>query len=160
MTVSEAPTMPSVSRDVATPATTVWSVLSDGWTYAMWVIGTSRIRAVDATWPEQGARIHHSVGIWPALLSDFTSVEDLVPNHQIVLTARGWPLGEARIEITVEPTGPRSCTVTMSEDFAAGPGRFIPRAARDLLIKPRNVESLRRLALLAEGRGSQGVTEH
>jgi hypothetical protein len=44
----------------------VWAVISDGWSYASWVVGASRIRAVSSDWPAEGARIHHSVGARPA----------------------------------------------------------------------------------------------
>ena len=52
----------------------VWEVLADGWTYPLWVVGASRMRAVDENWPEVGARLHHSVGTWPVLLDDYTEV--------------------------------------------------------------------------------------
>ena len=109
-------------RTVAAPAERVWDVLADGWTYANWVVGTARIRAVDEAWPAPGSRIHHSVGLWPALLSDTTRVEECDAGRRLLLTARGWPLGEARVEIVIEPDGPESCTVTITEDAVSGPG--------------------------------------
>ena len=48
----------------ATPAQ-VWEVLSDGWLYPLWVVGATRMRDVDDTWPLTGAKLHHSVGVWP-----------------------------------------------------------------------------------------------
>ncbi|MDT0213016.1 SDR family NAD(P)-dependent oxidoreductase [Rothia sp. ARF10] len=138
-------------RTVAAPAERVWDVLADGWTYANWVVGTARIRAVDETWPAPGSRIHHSVGLWPALLSDTTRVEECDPGRRLLLTARGWPLGEARVEIVVEPDGPESCTVTITEDAVSGPGTLPPRLVRQAMILPRNHEGLKRLAYLAEG---------
>jgi len=141
-------------RTIAAPAERVWDVLADGWSYATWVVGTARIRDVDETWPEPGSRIHHSVGLWPALLSDTTSVEACDTGRRLVLKARGWPLGEARVELDIEPDGPQSCTVTMTEDAVAGPGSLPPRLVRQAMILPRNSESLRRLAYLAEGSAS------
>ena len=35
-----------VSRQVDAPARAVWDVLSDGWLYASWVVGASRVRDV------------------------------------------------------------------------------------------------------------------
>ena len=97
---------PRVSRSVAAPAEAVWAVLSDGWQYATWVVGASRVRAVDSDWPQPGTRLHHSVGLWPALISDSTLAQECqAPRHR-VHTARGWPLGEARVEIEVVPDGP------------------------------------------------------
>lgn len=143
---------PRVSRSVAAPAEAVWDVLGDGWLYATWVVGASRVRAVDLDWPQAGTRLHHSVGLWPALISDSTVSERCEPPYHLVLTARGWPVGEARVEIEVVPDGPGTCTVSIAEDASAGPGRLVPLPVRQLMILPRNREALRRLALLAEGR--------
>ena len=44
----------------------VFAVLSNGWLYPSWVVGASRIRAVEAAWPAEGAKIHHSFGIYPS----------------------------------------------------------------------------------------------
>ena len=135
----------------ASPAQ-VWAVLADGWTYAAWVVGTSRIRAVDATWPQPGSRVHHSVGSWPLLLNDETEVlEATAPGH-LVLQARGRPVGEARVSIDVRPTV-TGATITIREDATHGPTRLLPAALRQLVVIPRNRESLRRLAYLAERDG-------
>jgi hypothetical protein len=147
-----APVRPRATRSVAAPAEAVWAVLADGWQYATWVVGASRVRAVDEAWPKPPARLHHSVGVWPALLSDSTVSEAADPPFRLVLTARGWPLGEARVEIRIVPDGDDACTVTMTEDATRGPGRLVPMPARQALILPRNREALRRLALIAEGR--------
>lgn len=142
----------TVERDVAAPAQAVWDVLADGWFYANWVVGASRIRDVEPAWPAEGARIHHSIGLWPGLINDHTEVLRSKEPSQLALRARGWPVGEAEVVITIEPRGPAICKVTMTEDAVSGPGRLIPRPARQLMIGPRNVEALLRLALLAEGR--------
>ncbi len=149
---------PEVSRSVAAPVDAVWQVLADGWQYATWVVGASRVRAVDEGWPRAGTRLHHSVGVWPALLSDSTRSEASdAPNH-LVLTARGWPMGEARVEIQVVPDGPQACTVSIAEDASSGPAVLVPLPVRQAMILPRNRETLRRLALIAEGRHRQGLT--
>lgn len=145
----------TVTRDVEAPGQAVWDVLDDGWSYATWVVGASRVRDVDASWPAQGARIHHSFGIWPALLNDTTVVESSVEPSELVLTARGWPAGEARVSISITPRG-GGCTVTIEEDASSGPGKLIPKPVRQLAIGPRNVEALKRLAFLAEGRHRNG----
>jgi hypothetical protein len=143
--------MVSLSRVVRAPASAVLEVLADGWTYASWVVGTSRIRAVDAAFPEPGARIHHSVGAWPFLLDDETVVREWDPDRGIEMQARGWPLGEARVRVTVVPSGD-GCTVRIDEDASRGPGRFVPKPVRSAFLTPRNTETLRRLAFAAEGR--------
>ena len=128
----------------------VMAVLTDGWTYASWVVGASTIRDVDEGFPAPGTRIHHSVGAWPLLLHDSTHVLEYEPGRRLRLEARGWPLGQATVEVTVEPDADGSL-VTMTEDVSEGPGRLVPQPIRQLGIAPRNRESLRRLAYLAEG---------
>ncbi len=147
-----------VTRVVKAPAEAVWAILADGWLYATWVVGASRVRDVDEGWPAAGKRIHHSFGTWPLLIHDTTSVERSTEPSELVLTARGWPFGEARVQVTIEPNGPAECIVTLVEDASAGPGQLVPKPARQLLITPRNTEALRRLAYLAEGRHRSGLT--
>lgn len=147
---------PRVSRSVAAPAEAVWDVLADGWLYAGWVVGASRVRDVDETWPHAGARLHHSVGAWPALLSDSTEVELAEAPHYLVLTPHGGPFGSARVDITIVPDGPETCTVTIAEDAISGLGKLVPMPARQVAVLPRNREALTRLALLAEGRHREG----
>lgn len=142
----------TVTRDVEAPAQAVWDVLADGWSYATWVVGASRVREVDDNWPATNARIHHSVGVWPLLINDTTEVESSVEPSQLVLTARAWPTGEARVTISVTATDGGRCTVSIEEDASSGPGTLIPKPVRQLAIGPRNVEALKRLAFLAEGR--------
>ena len=50
----------------------VFAVLGDGWLYPTWVVGASRMRAVDPAWPAEGAHLHHSLGAWPVLFDDDT----------------------------------------------------------------------------------------
>lgn len=149
-----------VSRSVNAPPEAVWAVLSDGWLYANWVVGASRIRDVEHDWPATGSRIHHSVGLWPLLLDDHTKVLESVENQEILLLARAWPAGEAHVHIELTPERANHTSVSITEDATAGPGKLIPRAARQLVIAPRNKETLQRLALLAEGRYREGLTNH
>src|SRR5690606_34868015 len=147
-----APNRPRISRSVAAPAEAVWGVLADGWLYASWVVGASRVRAVDESWPNAGARLHHSVGVWPALLSDSTEVEVAEAPRHLVLTPHGKPFGSARVDITIVPDGPQTCTVTIAEDAISGVAKLMPMPARQAVVLPRNREALRRLALISEGR--------
>lgn len=143
--------MVTVRRDVDASADAIWAVLADGWLYPSWVVGASRMRAVDPAWPGVGAQLHHSVGTWPLLLNDTTTVLASVPKRELVLRARGWPMGEAEVRLTLQDHSGGGCTVVMAEDLRSGPARLLPGPARTALIAPRNVESLRRLAYLAEG---------
>ena len=147
---------PTISRRVAAPADAVWAVLADGWSYANWVVGAARVRDVDPGWPAKGTRVHHSIGLWPLLIQDFTRVEKVTPQRELVLTARGWPIGEAHVHLTVRPDGDSASEVTITEDAVSGPGKFIPPPIRHLLLGPRNRETLHRLALIAEGHFRHG----
>jgi len=129
----------------------VFEVLADGWLYPSWVVGASRMREVDETWPAAGAELHHSVGVWPLLIDDKTVVEEFIPRRHLTLRAHGWPLGEARVTIDVKPRG-EECVVRIQEEATAGPGRYVPAPIMDVLLHWRNTETLHRLAYLAEGR--------
>jgi hypothetical protein len=143
-----------VQRMVSASPESVWEVLADGWVYTGWVVGASRMRAVDPTWPVPDARLHHSVGGWPLLLDDTTSVLEADPGRELVLKARAWPMGAARVRVLLAAHD-GGTLVRMEEDVTSGPGLLVPPPVRRAAIAIRNVESLRRLALLAEGR-SQG----
>ncbi|WP_314506116.1 SRPBCC family protein [uncultured Microbacterium sp.] len=131
----------------------VFRVLGDGWLYPCWVVGASRMRVVESGWPQPGSRLHHSFGVWPALIDDATVVEMYEPPRRMVMRARGWPIGEARVTIDVKPRG-RQSVVRIQEEPVAGPGTLVPRLLMDPLLHWRNTETLHRLAYLAEGRGS------
>jgi uncharacterized protein YndB with AHSA1/START domain len=135
----------------------VFDVLSDGWLLSSWVVGAARIRQVDASWPAEGAVVHHSVGSWPMLLNDTTTVLKSERPHVLVLQARAWPAGEADVVIEITPA-PGGCQVSMYEDAVTGPAKFIPPQVRHAMLKWRNTESLRRLAMVAEGRYSPSDT--
>ena len=143
--------MVTVRREMNAPLDAVWKVLRDGWCYPSWVLGASRMRDVDPAWPGVGAQLHHSVGTWPLLVDTTATVLACVPKRELVLRGRVWPLGEADTRLRLdERVG--GCDVVMSEDVCSGPTRLLPPPARSALIGPRNAETLRRLAYLAEGK--------
>lgn len=143
--------MISVEREFKTTAERIWDVLSDGWLYPLWVVGASRMREVDESWPEIGSKLHHSVGVWPALVDDYSEVTDCVPQSMLELRARAWPLGEALVRLHLHAQG-ASTRVVIEEDAVSGPGSLVPVAVRGPGLKWRNVETLRRLAFIAERR--------
>lgn len=143
--------MASVDREVEASATEIWAVLADGWSYSSWVVGTSKIRSVDTAWPKVGARIHHSVGAWPLLIEDHTEVLESVEPTRLVLRARGWPMGEAMVAVTVEPQGVRS-VVRLDEKPTSGPGAWLNNPVFDAGLRLRLSEMSVRLGALAEGR--------
>jgi uncharacterized protein YndB with AHSA1/START domain len=141
----------SVDRVVRSQPGEVWKVLADGWLYPLWVVGASRMREVDRGFPEPGTCLHHSVGSWPALVDDTTTVEEAEPSRRLRLRARAWPAGEAHVEIDLAPDS-GGTRVTLTEDAVSGPGTLVPQLVRAPLLRWRNTESLRRLALLVENR--------
>lgn len=149
----------TVTRETSASVEDVWDVLADGWTYAQWVVGNSRIRAVDPNWPEPGSRIHHSIGLWPLVINDTTTVEACTPHRELVLLANTRPLGKARITMRLSsidgPTG-SGCLIEMAEVPANVPLRWLPDAVGLTIARPRNRECTWRLAALAERRPDAG----
>jgi uncharacterized protein YndB with AHSA1/START domain len=141
-----------VTREISASPAEVWEILADGWLYPSWVVGASRMRGVDADWPAQDSTLHHSVGVWPLLINDTSTVLRCRPAEELEMNARGWPGGEAIVTLKIEPRDGGGSRVTMIEDASHGPARFVPKPIRIPIFEWRNRESLRRLAYLAEGR--------
>ena len=129
----------------------VFAVIADGWLFPSWVVGASRMREVDDAWPTPGAELHHSFGMWPAVIDDTTVAIEWDPPRRAVMKARGWPIGEALVTLDVKPRGDET-VVRIQEEAVAGPGRLVPTPLLDLGLYVRNAETLHRLAYLAEGR--------
>ena len=144
--------MAEVVLNVEAPVDAVWAVLADGWSYAGWVVGASHIRDVDKGWPEVGTRIHHSVGPWPLVINDTTEVVRCEPGELLELDARLWPAGAARITFTLHARGESRTEVRMAERVVRGPSTLMPKVVQDVLLTPRNKETLQRLDDLAKGR--------
>ena len=143
--------MSMTSRPISATPEQVWSVLSDGWLYPLFVVGAARMRDVDKGWPAVGTRLHHSVGTWPLLINDTTEVLEMEEERHLLLLARGWPAGTAKVDISLEPRG-TDTVVTIVEQAASGPGALVPKAIQDPQLHVRNIETLRRLAFVVEGR--------
>jgi Polyketide cyclase / dehydrase and lipid transport len=141
----------TVRRDTTASREQVWNVIADGWTYSQWVVGNTRMRAVDPNWPAPGSTIHHTIGIWPVVLNDETVVETSIPNEELVLHAKGRPFGGARITLRLSdiPTG---CRIEMAEVPVGGPLNWVPRRLALAAAYPRNRECTARLVALAERR--------
>lgn len=143
--------MATVTAHIGVPPPQVYAVLANGWYYSGWVVGTSHMRAVEDTWPAAGSRLFHSSGVWPAVLTDETMVEECLPNERLVMTARARPFGQARVELvlTVESDGTRA---KLTETPIGGPASWAHNRLADSIVHRRNVECLARLAAISEGR--------
>ncbi|WP_250549313.1 SRPBCC family protein [Pseudonocardia sp. H11422] len=146
--------MGEVRRTTSATTAAVWEVLANGWYYPAWVVGATRMRAVSANWPAAGALLHHSVGAWPLLVNDRTESLRCEPERELVLLASVWPVGRAPVHLVLSPTTDGGCEIVMGEDLAEGPARLVPAPVRQALFGPRNAETLRRLAYIAERRSA------
>jgi uncharacterized protein YndB with AHSA1/START domain len=132
------------------PPDDVWAVLADGWRYADWVVGAKRVRDVDDGWPSPGTRFHHEVGVGPLTIKDSTEALDSDPPAQLVLEARAFPAGKARVTLTLSSRDGGS-EVRMEEVPTGGPAVTLDSWPLRRLTMLRNVESLKRLRRIVDG---------
>ena len=142
----------TVQRDTAASREDVWAAIADGWTYSQWVVGNSRMRAVDPNWPQVGSTIRHSVGVWPLLLDDVTVVEECHPQQRLVLLAKCRPVGKARITLRLFDIDGGGCRIEMAEVPVGAPLGWVPKRLALAAAFPRNRECTWRLAAIAERR--------
>jgi uncharacterized protein YndB with AHSA1/START domain len=142
--------MPVVRRRTTAPPDAVFAVLADGWRYADWVVGAKRIRHVDDAWPAPGSRFHHKVGLGPVEIKDSSVSEAVDPDHAISLRVRAWPAGTARVRIVLESTPDGGTEIVFEERPLEGLARSLDNPLLRAVLTLRNVESLRRLARIAE----------
>lgn len=142
--------MSTASIHIDAPPARVFDVLSDGWSYSNWVVGTSHIRAVETEWPAVGSKLYHATGPWPLVTRDTTEVTGVEPDRSLELTARGAPLGVATIAIALEPDGD-GCRVTLDEHPISALARRLHNPMADAVLTRRNQESLLRLRATVEG---------
>jgi uncharacterized protein YndB with AHSA1/START domain len=140
-----------VSRQMAAPPEAVFAAMSDAWLFPVWVVGATHVRTVDENWPAPGARMHHQVGPWPIAVSDSTQVIECEAPTRLVMQARAYPFGEARVELAVRPVSGGS-PVRMAEAPTHGAGRLLDNPLQRRLLAARNRESLARLAAVVENR--------
>jgi uncharacterized protein YndB with AHSA1/START domain len=137
---------------VAASPERVFEVLSDGWMYAAWVVGASHVRAVEPEWPEVGSKIHHSVGLWPAVVKDASTVIRCDRNERLVLDVAIWFVGRGTVDLELRRLpGPTERTeIIMREEMHEGLLSKLPAAVVDPPITARNKETLKRLGAMAE----------
>lgn len=154
MTTNGAEGMTTVEKRIAAAPDEVFDVLADGWLFPVWVVGATHMREVDAGWPSPGTRLHHQVGPWPLSISDTTQVLEGDPPRRLVLQARGYPFGQVRIVLTVEPD-PGGSLVRMAEAPTHGLVKYLDNPLLRALLTWRNRECLNRLADIAEHRDAE-----
>jgi uncharacterized protein YndB with AHSA1/START domain len=118
--------------------------------FGEWVVGAKRIRGTSGNWPSEGAKFHHTVGVGPLKISDTTEIEEIEAPEHLVLDARAWPLGDARVDLTLVSTTENSTLVIMVEEVVGGPAKLIPAPINERMIHLRNRRSLRRLRRLVQ----------
>jgi uncharacterized protein YndB with AHSA1/START domain len=139
---------------VRTAPDVVFQVLDDAYAYPRWVVGTRRIRHVDAEWPAVGSRFHHAIGTAAGELHDSSEVLARDRPRSISLEVRFRPTGVARVDITVEAVAGGS-QVTMVETPAAGFFAFLPQLLTDPALTFRNALSLQRFRHEVERRSEE-----
>ena len=143
--------MTTVSRSIGAAPEEVFAQLADGWIYGAWVVGASHIRDVDSEWPAVGALLHHRVGPWPVSVDDTTEVVAMVPDERLVLRAKAFPFGVARVELAIS-AAEGGCVVDMAEGPTGGIAKWLDNPLLRIVLRRRNAESLARLDDLASKR--------
>ena len=143
--------MAFTSRIMAAPARDVFTVLTDPYSYPKWLIGTSKIRDVDAAWPAVGSCFHHGVGVGPLRLPDSTQVETIETDKVLKLRVRARPFILATASFILVDSGP-SCVVMLEEEPKLRMLGNLVLPLFDPLTHVRNHESLRRLGELVDER--------
>ena len=133
---------------IAAPRDRVFGVLANPESYADWVVGASRVRDADSTWPAPGSRLHHSVGAEPLTIDDSTEVIECVEPERLVLLAHLGALGSFRVELVLRDDG-GSTHVTMHEVAVDGLSK-LAEPVTSVGVAVRNKISLGRLKELAE----------
>lgn len=137
------------------PPERVFAVLADYRAYGEWVVGSRLMRGADPDFPALGTRFYHQVGVGPLHLNDHPSVEEVEPPRRLVLRAKARPLGTAIVDLRLEPVD-GGTKVVLREDPGDPLTAFFFMPLTHLLVRGRNVESLRRLKELAENRPEYG----
>jgi Polyketide cyclase / dehydrase and lipid transport len=133
----------------------VFSLLEDPRSLAYFVVGTRTIRRFDPGWPDPQTEVHHTIGIFPFLLRDKTTVVEAQPGTYLALEARFRPIGVMRVEFRLADRGDHT-ELTVDEYPVSGPVAVSGiRRAVDALVALRNLEMSRRLKRLIDAREAQ-----
>lgn len=144
--------MGTVSTEVNATPEAIFAVLLDPQCYEHWVVGNRCVRGVDEDWPAVGSRFHHNVGFGPINASDSTKIVERDDPRRLVLEARAWPVGVARVALELQPLPEGRTRLTLSERPIRGPVARFHNRLQDRLINLRNRECLRRIERLVHER--------
>lgn len=149
--------MSTTRRQIDASPERVWAVLADPDTYADWVVGSRDIRDADSRFPAEGTSFHHTLAFGPIDLKDETTVVEVDEPRRLVLHLKARPLGRGAVAIDLaERDG--GTHLTMHEGPVSPIARIVYNPLIDLALHRRNVEALRRLAELAEGKRAEPTT--
>ena len=137
------------------PPAAVFAVLADPRRYAEWVVGASRIRTVEGSWPEPGSRFGHKIGVWPLLITDETKVVGREGERRLTLRAEIGAFGAATVDLRLEPVDGGRTRLRMIERPTMGPIRWVHNPVQDRAFWVRNWLSLLLLRRIAEGRAGE-----
>lgn len=142
--------MATVSRILNASPDDVFRVLSNGWLYCHWVVGTERILRVDDSWPAPGSRFEHRVGTGPVHARGYTECMKVRFPHLLMLDAQAFPSGRALVTLRLIPEGERT-RVHLDERPTNGSVLLLRLPLLREAIRVRNREALRRLGKMVEG---------
>ncbi len=151
--------MSTTRRQIDAPPEKVWAVLADADNYAHWVVGSRDIRHADPRFPAKGTSFHHTLAFGPLDLKDTSEVMESDEPRRLVLHVKARPFGRGTVEIDLAAAG-GGTQLTMREGPASLVARLFHNPVIDVALHGRNVEALRRLAELAEGKAPEPRTSH
>lgn len=130
------------TEEFAVPASAVFDVITDPYSYPNWLVGTLNIRRVSSDWPLTGSYFTHTVGFGPVRIPDRTTIRAIDRPRIVEMLVRARPAMEAvvRFEVTSSASG---CTLRMHET-PIGVFKVMSMFVKPL-IRLRNERSLRRL---------------
>jgi uncharacterized protein YndB with AHSA1/START domain len=135
-------------RFIPVPTETVWESLADPSGYGYWVVGSKVIRDADPEWPAPGSRFHHTIGVGPIKVSDYTEALDADPPRLLRMRAKGRPLGTATVTVEMTPRD-GGTVVRLTENPDGLTSLLALNPLLHVATKARNAESLARLEELA-----------
>jgi uncharacterized protein YndB with AHSA1/START domain len=135
-------------RFIPVPTETVWESLADPSGYGPWVVGSKVIRDADPEWPAPGSRFHHTIGVGPIKVSDYTEALDADPPRLLRMRAKGRPLGTATVTVEMTPRD-GGTVVRLTENPDGLTSLLALNPLLHVATKARNAESLARLEELA-----------